>query len=316
MFTSLFGPVLSRRLGRSLGVDMIQLKTCNCNCVYCECGPALPILDTRKEYISSQKIINELEEFLKNNPDIDYVTFAGSGEPTLNSGIGKVIRFVKTSFPSYKTALLTNSTLLYMPEVREEIAPVDLVLPSLDAVSDENFKKINRPHKNADVKKIIEGLIKFSYEYKGKIWVEVFIVPGINDREEELKLLKETLIKIKLDRVQLNSLDRPGACDWVKPANPQKLIEIANFFSPLPVEIISRKAIEKLPPIKDELNLESTILHQLQRRPATIDELSIVCGANINHLKTTLDNLIAKGLVRICHINSNTFFALSEDKSK
>ncbi|MCX7727290.1 MAG: radical SAM protein [Chitinispirillaceae bacterium] len=310
MNTYIFGPVLSRRLGRSLGVDMIPLKTCNCNCVYCECGAATPIADIRKEYVSSEKIIKELDEFLRKNPQIDYVTFGGSGEPTLNSGLGKVIRFVKDNFPLYKTALLTNSTLLYLSEVREEIAPVDLVLPSLDAVSEENFRKINRPHYSVDVNKIIEGLIKFSYEYKGKIWIEVFIVPGINDTDEELKILKETLLKIRLDRVQLNSLDRPGACSWVKPAEPQLLLKIANFFSPLPVEIISRKAIENMPPVKENLNLENTILHQLQRRPATIEELSIMCGANINILKSYLDRLISEKKIKINYTNNTTFFAL------
>jgi len=236
----LFGPVNSRRLGRSLGVDMVPFKTCNCNCVYCECGAAHTVGNIRREYVSAKELTGELADYLDSDANVDYVTFAGSGEPALNSALGTVIRFVKERYPAFKTALITNGTLLYLPEVRAEILPCDLVMPSLDAVSQSVFNRINRPHPDCNLDEMIDGLRTFSHEYSGELWVEVFIVPGINDTDEELELLRQTLLSMKLSRVQLNSLDRHGACEWVKPADPQNLDRIARFLKPLPIEIIAR----------------------------------------------------------------------------
>jgi wyosine [tRNA(Phe)-imidazoG37] synthetase (radical SAM superfamily) len=141
-----FGPVLSRRLGFSLGLDVIPMKTCSLDCVYCECGRTTLFTNKRDEYIPTQQIIDELDKFLSNNPPrIDVITLAGSGEPTLNTGIGKIISHIKTKYPQYKTAVLTNTVLLSQKEVREEILPVDFVLPSIDAIFEDSFRKINRP---------------------------------------------------------------------------------------------------------------------------------------------------------------------------
>ena len=311
-YPHLFGPVRSRRLGRSLGVDMIPFKTCNCNCVYCECGGACTVDHERREYVSSAELIAELQRFLAPRPELDYVTFAGSGEPTLNTALGAVIRFVKDRFPSYGTALLTNGTLLHLPEVREAILPCDLVLPSLDAVSDAVFRRVNRPHPGCDIHLIIEGLRVFSREYRGRLWIEVFIVPGINDTSEELALLKETLLTLRLDRVQLNGLDRPGPCDWVTPATPERMAFIAESLKPLPVEIISRKALpDGTAALPYPENLDGTILHQLQRRPATVEEIAAMCSATINEIARMLDMLVAQGKVSISTVEGRSFFSIS-----
>jgi wyosine [tRNA(Phe)-imidazoG37] synthetase (radical SAM superfamily) len=310
-YPHLFGPVRSRRLGRSLGVDMIPFKTCTCNCVYCECGGTCTVDLERREYVSAAELSAELRQFLDTSPDLDYVTFAGSGEPTLNTALGTVIRFVKERFPPYQTALLTNSTLLHLPEVREAILPCDLALPSLDAVSDAVFRRINRPHAGCDIRRMIDGLRAFSREYRGRLWVEVFIVPGINDTPGELALLKETLLTIQLNRVQLNGLDRPGACDWVTPATTQNMAAIAEALKPLPVEIVSRKA---LPEGGDALhhpeNLDGTILHQLQRRPATLEEIAVMCSATINEIAPMLDVLIAQSRISSSTIEGEKFFSV------
>ncbi len=232
----IYGPVLSRRLGKSLGIDLIPHKTCSLDCVYCECGKTTNLTLSREEYMSTEKIIKEIQNFLKNKPDLDYITFAGSGEPTLHSGIGEIISFINKNYPQYKVAVITNSTLLNDPEVINSILAADLIIPSLDAVSQEAFEKINRPHRNLTLEKIIAGIKKLTKKYDREIWLEIFIVPGVNDNEKELKLFKNFLNEVNIKKVQLNSLDRPGIVDWLKPANKSDLKRIANYLGD--VEIV------------------------------------------------------------------------------
>ncbi len=294
-YTHLYGPVQSRRLGISLGVDMMPLKVCTLDCAYCECGKTTRLTVERKEYVSADEIIAELSDYLQKKPKLDYVTFGGSGEPTLNTALGKCISFIKKEFTCYKTALLTNGTLFTLPEVREEVMPVDLILPSVDAISDEAFFKVNRPHPSLDNRCVLEGLKSLTKEYKGNLWLEIFIIPGVNDNPEELSRFKSYLLEIKPTRVQLNSLDRPGAYEWVKVASVETLKKIAEYFSPLPVEIISRNSREVLQNEIPGIDAEQTILSLISRRPSTIEELSSVSGININHLSVLLDKLVKQG---------------------
>ena len=221
-YKHLFGPVPSRRLGISLGVDLIPHKVCSLNCVYCEVGETTNLTTERKEYIPINEILIELDEYLSQKPNLDFITFSGSGEPTLNSGIGEVINFLKKYYPKYKIALLTNSTLLSNKTLRDELKKIDLILPSLDSVTETGFKKLNRPSINLELTKIIEGLIAFTKEFEGNVWLEVFIVPGFNDSKEELESIKEIILKINPNKVQLNSLDRPGSEYWIKPITKKK----------------------------------------------------------------------------------------------
>lgn len=311
LYPHLFGPIQSRRLGRSLGVDMTPQKTCNLNCVYCECGGGTPNIE-RKEYIAASVITGELQQYLASNTAVDYVTFAGSGEPTLNTALGAVIQFVKSTFPHCKCALLTNSSTLHLPEVRDAIKSCDLVLPSLDAISDAVFVKINRPHPTLHNSQIIEGLTTFAKTFTGEIWVEVFIVPGINDTPEELGLLKKHLLVINPARVQLNSLDRPGTCAWVVPAERERLKNIATFFAPLNVEIIVRAAdtaANNAPPPPP--NITDTIIHQLQRRPATREEIAQLCGISAALIGKPLQKLVTERLITASTVQGQIFYTVA-----
>ncbi|MDD5676213.1 MAG: radical SAM protein, partial [Chitinivibrionales bacterium] len=229
----LFGPVPSRRLGLSLGVDCVPFKICNLNCIYCECGPTPKTVDARREYVAAAAILGELSEYLQEAPALDVITLTGSGEPLLNRAIGDIVAAIKSTWPQYKIALLTNGTLLQYPEVRRAVSPVDYVLPSLDAITPSVFKKINQPHASLNNDTVIRGIIDFAHEYKGALWMELFIVPGINDSENELKGLKEALLKIAPARVQLNTLDRPAAFSGVSAASTAQLERIAAFLAPL-----------------------------------------------------------------------------------
>jgi len=287
----LFGPVPSRRLGISLGVDLVPHKICSLNCIYCEVGRTTNLTVERKEFLPTNEIIKELENYLNTNPELDFVTFSGQGEPTLHSKIGYIIDFIKDNYPQYEVAVITNGTLFFDEKVRSEVARADVILPSLDAVSKHSFLKINRPDRNLNIDKIIEGLVRLRTEFKGKMYLEIFLVPGINDTKEELKLLKEKATEINPDLIQLNTLDRPGPEDFVKATSKDALEKIKNFFEPLPVTIIAkaktRKQIQSF-----NKNIEEQILETIKRRPCTDKDLTEILNIHLNELNKYISQLI------------------------
>jgi wyosine [tRNA(Phe)-imidazoG37] synthetase (radical SAM superfamily) len=220
-----FGPVPSRRLGQSLGIDTIPLKTCNWNCVYCQLGRTKPLINERKEYFPPDDILTEVRQALDAHQpgEIDWVTFVGSGEPMLHSGMGYLIRKVKdmTDLP---VAVITNGSLLYQPEVRQELLPADAVLPSLDAGTPGLYRHINRPHADLTFDRLLAGLIDFRREYRGKLWVEVMLVHGLNDTSEALWSLVDVLRLVQTDAVHINLPTRPPAETWVQPPDEESLM--------------------------------------------------------------------------------------------
>ncbi|MCK4872133.1 MAG: radical SAM protein [Phycisphaerales bacterium] len=220
-----FGPVPSRRLGRSLGVDTVPLKTCNWNCVYCQIGRSRPVVNARREYLPKEDILAEVKHALSlHQPgDIDWVTFVASGETTLHNGIGWLIRQVKemTDIP---VAVITNGSLLSQQEVREELMACDAVLPTLDAGSSEVFRRLNRPHPALTFERQVEGLIAFRREFTGSLWIEVMLVQGVNDTEDALKDLRTVLDRIGPDEVHLVSPTRSPVETSVRPTDEAGLM--------------------------------------------------------------------------------------------
>ncbi len=307
----LFGPVPSRRLGISLGVDLVPHKVCTLNCIYCEVGRTTNLAIERKEYMPINEVIEELQNYLDQKPELDFITFSGQGEPTLNSGLGKVIDFIKDNYSQYKIAVITNGTLFWNREVRNEVFRADVLLPSLDAVSESSFLKINRPNKNLNIDKIIEGLIKLRTEFKGKIYLEIFLVPKINDTKDELTLLKNISAKIKPDLIQLNTLDRPGTKSFVEPVPKEKLQEIKEFFKPLPVKIIAKAKTRKQ--IKSfNKNIQQQILDTIRRRPCTDKDLSEILNLHLNELNKYLSELIDNGKIITDKRERGLFFKIKK----
>ena len=290
MYKYLFGPVPSRRLGMSLGVDLVPQKVCSLDCVYCEVGKTTKLTTERMEYIPYEKITSELEDFFQNHPDPDYFTLTGSGEPTLSSRFGDVLQFIKKNKPGIPIAVLTNGTLLLHEQVRRELADANLVLPSLDAATEDVFQKINRPASNISLERYIQGLVDFRKMFSGEIWLEILILPGYNDHQEELEALKKAIEQIHPDKVQLNTLDRPGAEDDLTSASVQHLRRIQKAWDLENVEIIAkpkqRKSIASYG--KDT---ESAILETIKRRPCTAEDLCTVLGMHINEVNKYLDVL-------------------------
>ncbi len=247
MYKYVFGPVPSRRLGISLGIDLVDAKTCNFNCIYCECGPTKEYNIERKNYIDISVLKEEIRRVMENIKP-DYITFSGNGEPTLNLELGDVVKWIKKNY-KVKTALITNASLLYKEEVLKDVLDFDLIIPTLNAATEEVFKKINRAERKCHIKEIKMGLEKLSEKYKGEVFIELFIIEGINDAEEELKKYADFLKTIKYTKLQLNSLARPGAEKWVKPASYERMEQIKFFFENKfihDVEIIGKfKELEK-----------------------------------------------------------------------
>ncbi len=309
MYKYLFGPVPSRRLGMSLGVDLVPKKVCSLDCVYCEVGKTTKLTTQRMEYIPYDKVVGELEHYFKNNPDPDYITFSGSGEPTLNSRLGDVLDFIKQQKPGIPVAVLTNGTLLYDEQVRKELKNADVVLPSLDAASDEAFKKINRPAGDLTINSCIEGLVAFRKEFTGKIWLEIFILPSFNDDEEELLKLKSVIDRIQPDSVQLNTLDRPGTVDGLRAATLESLERIVKQWGLKHVEIIAA-AVKRKTNKAFRNDMESAILETISRRPCTLDDLKDILGLHVNEINKYLDVLEASDQIEAVRQARGVFYQL------
>lgn len=311
MYKYLFGPVPSRRLGMSLGVDLVPKKVCSLNCVYCEVGETTKLTLNRKEYVKQDKIIAELKQFMSNAPKVDYITFSGYGEPTLNSRIGKVLSHIKQHYPDVKTAVLTSGALLYDKEMRDELLESDLILPSLDAASQAVFEKINRPNPKLKIETYIQGLIDFRKEYKGDIWLEVFLLKGYNDSSEELALLKEAILKIEPDVVQLNTLDRPGTVKNLTPLSNEELQNIIDLWGIENVEIIA-PATERADIESFDTNIEATILSTIARRPCTLDDLHQILGIHVNEINKYLGVLEHNNKIKSTTLERGVFYELGD----
>jgi wyosine [tRNA(Phe)-imidazoG37] synthetase (radical SAM superfamily) len=231
MMKYVYGPIPSRRLGQSLGVDPIPLKTCNWNCVYCQLGRSVPLTNTRDEYVPREEVIEQIRQTLESHEpgEIDYISFVGSGEPTLHSSLGWMIRQVK-AMTDIPVAVITNGSLLYRPEVRNELAAADVVMPTIVAGNEELYRRINRPHPEITFGRIVEGLMTFRQEYIGRLWVEIMLIKGLNDTVEALRELATALRSVQPDEVHITLPTRPPSETWVEPPDEESIMRATAIF--------------------------------------------------------------------------------------
>lgn len=290
----IYGPVPSRRLGFSLGIDIIPFKTCTLDCIYCQLGPTTQKTIRRREFFSPSEIFSQIKKKLSSGQRIDYITFSGSGEPTLNLALGQLIREIK-KITSVPVAVLTNSTLFTRKNVRKVLMAADLVVPSLDAATQDIFFKINRPYKSLKVKEIIYGLSQFRKEFKGSIWLEIMLVKGVNDSLTHIKKLKKAISKIKPDKIQLNTVIRPPAEMFARPLNIKELKKIKNLLEKNCEIIAEFDKKEQIPPSE---NLEDVILTMIKRRPVTLTDISSSLGKHKNEILKYLNFLLKENKIR------------------
>jgi len=313
----LFGPVNSRRLGISLGIDLVPFKTCSLNCVYCECGRTSRLTASPAEFAPTDEVIAELRMYLASQPRLDAITFSGSGEPTLHSGIGRIIDVIKDEFPGYRVVVLTNGTLLWREAVRRSLLRADVIIPSLDALGEEAFKKISRPAPGITPRRLLDGLVRLRGEFAGRILLEIFIVPGVNDSEEELSRLAEACGRIRPDRIQINSLDRPGSEKWVRPASAEELARARSFFSGFEVDIIGKPGPRAATgAARPGGGLDEAVRATLERRPSTVEDLCRALGASPGKIEKTLAGLASRGLITTSELSRGTFYAIKKEGPK
>jgi wyosine [tRNA(Phe)-imidazoG37] synthetase (radical SAM superfamily) len=299
----LFGPVPSRRLGRSLGVDLIPPKTCPYACIYCEVGPTT--CQTLERFaFQTEAIIQELADYLK-DPGVkpDVITLAGSGEPTLNLGLGRIIREIK-AVSRIPVAVLTNGALLYDPEVRRELAAADIVLPSLDAGRAETYAVVNQPLPELSFASLLDGLTAFRREYRGRIWLEVMLLKGLNDSQEELAPLRRALAEIAPDKIQLNTAVRPVVEDAARPLDQAEMAAAAATLGG-PVEVIASFSRAD---VAGGTCQDEDFVEMLSRRPMTAPDLAKALGLPLTQVEARLQHLQASGRISFNRYHGQEFY--------
>jgi len=313
----LYGPVPSRRLGLSLGVDIVPglhfakegkrgtlFKVCSLDCIYCQLGRTTNKTIERKEYVPVEPVLAELKDRLAEGLEADFITLSGSGEPTLNSRLGELIDGIKkiTDIP---VAVLTNGTLLYRKDVRAECAKADVVVPSLDAGDEETFRRINRPHSDISIEKLIEGLCAFRDEFAGQIWLEVFLVEQVNTDAWQIARIKDALQRIGADKIQLNTAVRPTAEPGLKRLGAERLEAIA-------VELGDRcEVVADTAPRSRGKHIDSNaeyVLSILKRRPCSLNDICLGLNINRNEVIKHISYFQHKGLVRSEERDGTVFF--------
>lgn len=239
----IYGPVASRRLGRSLGVSLVERKTCSLDCLYCEAGATTNLTCQRREYVDPELVIAELTAALADAPELDFITFSGYGEPTLNSAIGRIIDFIKSQYPQYRLCLLTNAVAFADRSLWPELDKVDLIVPSLDASNEVEFATLNRPAPEIKFAKFLTDLRAFCEYNKSYKMLEIFIAPGINDSDDSIRRFASIVKALKVDKVQLNTLDRPGCLDDLQPCDEATMQRFVDALEKIvPVETVGANA--------------------------------------------------------------------------
>lgn len=300
-----FGPVPSRRLGFSLGVDIIPFKYCSFDCVYCQIGKTTRLEIERKSFFDPEEIVDEVVRVVKGGGRVDYITFSGSGEPTLNKDLGSIIRKVKGRVET-PVAVITNGSLLYREDVRRDLMAADVVLPSLDAASEEIFRKINRPHPSIDLDTVIAGLKAFRAGYKGSVWLEIMLMKDINDSPEELGRFKGIIADLAAEKIQLNTVTRPP-CEELEGTMGKEALEKVRAFLGAETEIIC-DFHEAVGDDRQSETWEERVLEILERRSMSIDDMVKITGVSSATLRNRLNVLEREGVLKSYAVGDILYF--------
>lgn len=306
-----YGPVPSRRLGRSLGVDLVPFKTCTYDCVYCQLGRTTNLTIRRKEYVPVDAVVAEVERRLGElDAPPDYVTLAGSGEPTLHAGLGDIVADIRrrTDVP---LAVLTNGSLLSEPAVADALAEVDLVVPSLDAGMAAMWRQVNRPHPDLDWATMLGGLERFSHGFAGRVWLEVMLLEGFTDTEADASAIAALARGLRPERIQLNTAVRPAAEEGVGAVSRERLEVLARRFVP-PAEVVA-----EFREVVGDAHAGATaedVLALLRRRPCSAKDVADGLGIPPNEVLKRIDELIAAGRAAAVRRDGGVYYAVVEER--
>lgn len=293
---TIFGPVPSRRLGRSLGIDVIPPKTCSYDCIYCESGPTTHLTVRRQAFIEPARVIRHLTAYFEEHPGgAEVLTFSSAGEPTLYEPLGELIREIKRQFAAFPLVVLTNGSLLWDSAVRQALLPADRVVPSLDAATEKVFRDLNRPHPHLELSRILEGLQAFRRDYRGQFHLEVMLVAGHNDEPDELGKVRTLIDRLQPDRVELNTVVRPPAEAGCRGLSSVEMKAVQQFFPADITEIIG--LFKGGRGSKRDPQMDQRVLDLVRRRPCTAAEMAAALGVPLDELQGTLAELEERALV-------------------
>ena len=305
-YKHIFGPVQSRRFGRSLGVDLTPGKTCTMNCVFCQLGKTETLTAERREYVSTAEVLSELEHWAKHGGTADCVTLAGSGEPTLHLQFGKVLRFIRQNL-ELSAILLSNGSTFHDPEVRAAACEADIVKLSLSAWDQPSFERINRASPRVPFERIVEGQKAFRAEFTGELRLEVFVIEGINSGVEDMAKIAALAAEIRPDVVQLNTAVRPVAEPAAIAASVDQMQRLARVFEP-PAEVIAAFP----PTVHGHMEAShKAVLALLTRHPATAAEIAASCGVPEEEAGRILTKLVDDGKVATDERTGGTYYSPS-----
>ncbi|MFH1502211.1 MAG: radical SAM protein [Candidatus Eisenbacteria bacterium] len=307
-----FGPVPSRRLGFSLGVDPVVPKTCTMDCVYCELGSTTDRTVCRARHVDPDEVLRELAARLSEGLSLDFVTLSGSGEPTLSSDLGTLIEGVR-ALTQVPVAVLTNGSLLADPDVRSALSRASVVVPSLDAVSPEAFERVNRPHPSLDPAEIVRSIETFTSGFDGEVWLETLIVEGMNDGYGEVELLGEAIRRIGPARVQVNTIVRPPADPDARPVERKRLSEIASRFGPR-AEVIAPPSGPAQTRVSDSVG--DTIIETATRRPVTVSDVARLIGTSHADAAKILDSMREEGRLDLVRHGETLYYKAYLDRER
>jgi len=299
----IFGPVPTRRLGLSLGVDLIPTKTCTYNCIYCEVGNTTCHTMDVESFIPPDEIEKELDIALKKNRP-DTITLAGSGEPTLNSSIDEIIKVIRKKTDT-KIALLTNGSLLWREDVLRKVLSVDIILPTLSTVFDETFTAIHRPCAGLNPNMLIKGLRDLKKSYKGSIFLEVILLSGLNDTDREIEGLKQVVMEISPDKIQLNTVIRPPSDKRAKPVNALRMDQIRNFFGER-AEVVAYAHHDKNAAEYGSGGV--SVVEMARRRPVRISDIATALHRTPEDTERLVKELLLKGEIIEQEHEGETFY--------
>jgi len=304
--TPVFGPVPSRRLGRSLGIDLVPFKTCSYDCIYCQLGRTTLKTTERKEWVSLDLILEQIEAKLVSEPD--YITLSGSGEPTLFSRIGELIGRIKdtTDIP---VAVLTNGSLFWQDSVRHDLRQADLVIPSLDAGNERMFRYVNRPAHELSFDQMLDGLVTFRKQYDGQYWLEVFLLGGVTDVNAEVEAIATAVRHIGPDRVQLNTVSRPPAEDFAYSVPPEEMDRLAPLIADNAEAIADYRHVHEQPAFAAR---REDVLELLRRRPCTIGDIASGLGMHRNEAVKYIEQFLAEGRLHSKRRSYRTYYLVRE----
>jgi wyosine [tRNA(Phe)-imidazoG37] synthetase (radical SAM superfamily) len=309
MSNHIFGPVPSRRLGRSLGVDLVPFKTCTYDCIYCQLGRTTCKTVETNEWVPLDEVLEQLQEKLASGPD--YVTLSGSGEPTLFSRLGELIDRIK-AMTRVPVAVLTNGSLLWQKDVRRQLTAADLVVPSLDAGDEAMFRLVNRPHESISLEQVMEGLIDFRRAFRGEYWLEVFVLGAYTAIPGELGKVAECVERIRPERVQLNTVTRPPAEKHAVGVSSERLGELAPMFHPRAEIIADFRGVHRQAEFAAG---REEILEMLRRRPCSVDDVAEGLSMHRNEVLKYIEELDADGLLEESLTADKLYYKIAEEPS-